>query len=208
MPAETEHNRPLRLGDVTIIILLLWMAYTAIYTLAPGGVLSAGLDLIPGIAGILVLTKGAGFRLQECYLKPARISLQGLVLLLSFLLALIPILLPGRWVGWDWRAGLLYAPASGIAQELFFRASLLPVTMRLFKNNRLHGVLAHSVLFVAWHMPIALMKAPPAGAIGIAIVTFIGGMIWGWQVQRDKTIYWAMGQHIIYLVLMSLFIWE
>lgn len=206
--AETEGNKPLRLGAIAVIILLLWIVYTAIYTFAPGGMLSAGLDLIPGIAGIIVLTTGAGFKIQECYLKPARISLQGLVLLLLFLLALIPILLTGHWVGWDWKAGLLYAPASGIAQELFFRASLLPFTMKVFRNNRLHGVLAHSALFVAWHMPIAFMKAPLSGAIGIILVTFGGGIVWGWQVQRDKTVCWAMGQHILYLMLMSLFVWE
>ena len=207
MTARIKTISRLRLGFDAVIIFTLWIAYTAIYTFAPGGILSAGLDLIPGIAGVMVLTICAGFKLQECYLKPARISLKGLILLLLFLFALIPILLTSRWVGWDWKAGLLYAPASGIAQELFFRSSLLPVTMKVFKNNRLFGVLAQAVLFVVWHIPVAFMSAPLLGAIGVIVVTFIGGIVWGWQVQRDKTVYWALGQHIIYLMLMSAFIW-
>lgn len=208
MTTGMNQSKGLRLGFVVVVIFLIWIAYTAIYTFAPGGILSAGLDLAPGLAGIMFLTMGAGFKLQECYLRPARVSAKGLILLLLFLFALIPILVTGHFVGWDWKAGFLYAPASGVAQELFFRASLLPVTMRLFKTNRLLGVLVQSVLFVAWHIPLAFMKAPLPGAVGIIVVTFIGGMVWGWQVQRDKTVYWAMGQHIIYLILMSLFIWE
>lgn len=32
-------------------------------------------------------------------------------------------------------------------------------------------------------------------------------MSWGWQVQRDRTAIWAMIQHSLFLMLMSLFAW-
>jgi hypothetical protein len=57
-------------------------------------------------------------------------------------------------------------------------------------------------------MPVAFTTAPIAGAVAVILVTFIGGMIWGWQVQRDRTVAWAMGQNVLYLITMSLFVWE
>jgi len=186
----------------------LWAVYTVVYTLPLGDALSAGFELVPGILGLTILVVGIGFKPKECYLLARPISKKGLVLLMSFFVVLIPIMLTGRWVGWNWTSGLIYAPASGVAQELFFRASLLPIAIRLFKHNRLLAVFVQSALFAIWHIPLAFTTAPLAGAIAVVIVTFIGGMLWGWQVQRDRTVYWAMGQHIIYLILMSLFIWE
>lgn len=55
--AGTEGNEPLRLSVIAVIILLLRIVYTTIHTFALGGILSAGLDLIPGIAGIIVLAR-------------------------------------------------------------------------------------------------------------------------------------------------------
>jgi len=192
---------------LSIIILLLWAVYTTIFTLHPSDAISAIVEFIPGIIGITVLLV-AGFTSEQCYLRLAPISKRGLLLLVVFTLALIPILMTGKWVGWSWLPVLVYAPASGIAQELFFRSSLLPIVISVFKEKRLKAVLVHSLLFTLWHVPLAFTKAPLPGAIAVTIVTFIGGMIWGWQVQRDRTVYWAMIQHIIYLMIMSLFIWE
>lgn len=197
-----------RLSLASGIILLLWLVYTVIYTLPLHNALSAALEIIPGALGLSVLIVGLGFTPEECYLRLRPISKQGFTVLMSFLLVLLPILLTGRWVGWNWTAGLIYAPANGIAQELFFRASLLPITIRLFRHNRLLAVLVQSALFTIWHIPLAFTTAPLTGAIAVVIVTFIGGMAWGWQVQRDRTVYWAMCQHIVYLILMSLFVWE
>lgn len=205
--SEIEEKRR-RLGLATGIILSLWLVYTVVYTLPLRNALSAALEIIPGALGLRVLIAGLGFKPEDCYLRLRPISKQGFALLMSFLIVLIPILLTGRWVGWNWTAGLIYAPASGIAQELFFRASLLPITIKLFKRNRLLAVVVQSALFTIWHMPLAFTTAPLAGAIAVVIVTFIGGMVWGWQVQRDRTVYWAMCQHIVYLILMSLFVWE
>ena len=192
---------------IFIIILFLWAVYTTIFTLHPSDAISAIIEFIPGVISIIVLSF-AGFSSEQCYLRLATISKQGLFLLTIFTLALIPILMTGEWVGWSWLPVLVYATASGISQELFFRSSLLPVVISVFKEKRFMAVFVHSLLFTLWHVPLAFTKAPLPGAIAVTIVTFIGGMIWGWQVQRDRTVYWAMIQHVIYLMIMSLFIWE
>jgi len=192
---------------IFIIILFLWAVYTTIFTLHPSDAISAIIEFIPGVISIIVLSF-AGFSSEQCYLRLATISKQGLFLLTIFTLALIPILMTGEWVGWSWLPVLVYATASGISQELFFRSSLLPVVISVFKEKRFMAVFVHSLLFTLWHVPLAFTKAPIPGAIAVTIVTFIGGMIWGWQVQRDRTVYWAMIQHVIYLMIMSLFIWE
>jgi membrane protease YdiL (CAAX protease family) len=201
---KNHHKMGLAIGAV----LVLFAAYITVYTLPLNDALSAILELIPGLLGIIILIRVFQFSLEECYLHWKPISRQGLVLLLGFFVILIPILVTGRWTGWNWTAGIIYAPASGIAQELFFRVTLLPVIIRLFKSHRLLAVIVHSVLFSIWHAPLAFTTAPLGGAIAVVIVTFIGGMLWGWQVQRDRTAYWATFQHIIYLMLVSLFIWE
>ena len=41
----------------------------------------------------------------------------------------------------------------------------------------------------------------------IAMVLFAAGCGWGWQVQKDKTVVWAIGQHSLFLMLMSMFEW-
>jgi membrane protease YdiL (CAAX protease family) len=197
-----------RLGLTTGIILFLWAVYTVVYTLPLDNALSAALEIIPGVLGITALIVGLGFSPGECYLRIGSISKKGLALLLSFFIVLLPILLSGRWVGWNWTAGLIYAPLSGITQELFFRASLLPITIELFKHNRFLAIIVQSALFAIWHIPHVVTTAPPMGAIAVVIVTFIGGIVWGWQVQHDRTVYWAMCQHIVYLILMSLFVWK
>ncbi len=200
-----EERRP-RLVWAAAAVLLLWVYFTAVYTWAPGGLLSAGLELLPGVLGVGFLLLAGGFRPRDCYLRPARISGKGFLVLALFLLALVPIFLSARWAGWDWQAGLVIAPLSGIGQELFFRSSLLPVLTKLMRRPGL-ALLLHAVLFALWHVPLALRTAPLAGAIAVTVVTFLGGLVWGWQVQHDRTVYWAMGQHVLYLVLMSLFTW-
>jgi len=205
--SEIEGKRH-RLGLATGSILVLWVAYTVVCALPLDDALSAVLEIIPGALGLTVLIAGMGFKPRECYLRLEPISKKGFALLMSLFILLIPVLLTGRWIGWNWTAGLIYAPVNGIAQELFFRASLLPVAIRLFKHNRFRAVVVHSALFAIWHMPLAFTTAPLWGAIAVVSVTFISGMVWGWQVQRDRTVYWAMGQHIVFLILMSMFLWE
>jgi len=102
---------------------------------------------------------------------------------------------------------LVYAPASGIAQEIYFRASLLPALERALHGNRNTAILLHAMIFVGYHF--RTFRAVPSLSIGIviALVLFIGGCGWAWQVQRDRTVVWAIGQHSLFLMLMSMFEW-
>lgn len=210
MPGQVRYGiarKQLSLRTAAAIVVLLWLAYTVIYTLHPTDELAAALEFIPGILGLGTLAL-AGFSRDECFLRAAPISRTGLALLGVFFIFLTPILLTGEWSGWNWKSALVFAPASGISQELFFRATLMPTLLKVLGGRTLLAVTVHSVLFAAWHMPVAFTTAPIAGAVAVILVTFIGGMIWGWQVQRDRTVAWAMGQHVLYLIAMSLFVWE
>jgi membrane protease YdiL (CAAX protease family) len=78
------------------------------------------------------------------------------------------------------------------------------------KSASMRGVVLQAVLFGLWHAPKAYLGTPAGaspwvGAIALSVVPFLAGLGWGWQVQRDRTIVWAMGQHIIFLMIMSLF---
>jgi len=189
-----------------LITLFLYALYTIVYTISINAILGTFLEIIPGLLGIIILLK-SGFTAQELYLYRAKISLKGFLLLTIFLIALVPILLTGEWIGFDPVQMLLIAPIGGITQELFFRACLLPFLIHLFEGRSFIALIVHACLFSIWHIPLVFSQAPLTGAIGVTFVTLIGGMIWGGQVQLDKTIYWAMGQHIIYLMLMSMFTW-
>jgi membrane protease YdiL (CAAX protease family) len=204
---KTEAGRSFnRLGFNLVVILLLFTGYTIIFTIHPGDAVSAVIELIPGIVGVAFLLF-SGFTPEQVYLRLFPISKRGFLVLALFTLAMIPVMVTGKWVGWNWLPVLVYAPASGIGQELFFRAALLPVLMRIFGGKPLLAVFVHALLFSLWHIPLAFTTAPLPGAIAVTIVTFIGGMAWGWQVQKDRTIYWAMAQHTLYLMVMALFIW-
>jgi hypothetical protein len=56
------------------------------------------------------------------------ISLPGLLVLVAITVLLLPILGSSTgWTGWQWLPGLVYAPAFGIAQEIYFRARSYPL---------------------------------------------------------------------------------
>jgi membrane protease YdiL (CAAX protease family) len=187
--------------------MLLWAGYTALVSLQLPDALSAFLELAPGVLGIGLLVY-LGFSWRGCYLLPAPLSRKGALALGVFLPLLIPILVTGHWVGWSWMPALVYAPVSAIGQELFFRGTLLPAMIRVLPGRPRLAVCLQAVLFALWHLPLALATAPLPGVIAVTVVTFLGGVIWGWQVHHDRTLYWAMAQHVLYLVLMSLFVWE
>ena len=52
-----------------------------------------------------------------------------------------------------------------------------------------------SSLFGLWHIGPFFLGAPIWAVIAIMLVPFLSGLGWGWQVQRDKTVMWAMLQH-------------
>lgn len=192
---------------VFVFILLLYAIYTILYTLHPGDSAAAILEFAPGILAVCLLCS-TGSSLRDCYLRFAPLSRKGLTLLALSTLFMPVVLLTGRWQGWSGMRGLVYAPASGISQELFFRAALLPALMMVFRTNPRTALIVHALLFAAWHLPTAVLAAPAPAVVGIAVVTTINGILWGKQVQHDGTVMWVMIYHSLLLSVTSLFLWE
>ena len=188
-----------------IVVLCLWLVYTVLQTLFvmgyAGEAWSALLGFAPGLLGVGVLLL-AGRSRADCYLQVRGLSWAGLAVLAAvFVFALAAVLPFGVWQGWSWLAALVYAPASGISQELFFRSSLLPAFQTIFKDRRGLALLSHSVLFGLWHIGPLFVGAPLWAVLAVMFVPFLSGLGWGWQVQRDRTVVWAMLQHSLIWVI-------
>ena len=187
------------------VVALLWLGYTALQTLSvmervdkPTTVL---LGFLPGLLGVGVLL-AAGFARADCSLQFRTLSRKGLAVLVAvFVFALAAILPAGVWQGWSWVAALVYAPADGIAQELFFRAALLPAVESILKRRPRLALIAHSALFGLWHIGPLFLGAPVWAVIAIMVVPFLSGIGWGWQVRHDRTVLWAMVQHSLIWVI-------
>lgn len=188
------------------VILFLWAAYTFIFTSHNDNNAIAFLEFIPGILAVAALL-AAGLSLKDCYLRPAPLSWKGALWLGASLLILPVMWITGRWTGWHPLDALVYAPASGISQELFFRASLLPILLAVLPARPTLATLLHALVFAAWHLPKAFMTAPVPGAISVGVVTFICGVLWAKQVRQDRTVYWLMAFHSGILVINTFFTW-
>jgi membrane protease YdiL (CAAX protease family) len=196
-------------------ILLLWFAYTALQTSFVMGYVSepwmALLGFVPGTVGPGVLW-AAGLSRRECFLVVRPLSWRGFVVLFAVFVFALAVILPfSVWQGWSWRAALIYAPASGIAQELFFRGTLLPALKLALRKGRggqgrrhaAHGwaLMIHAVLFGLWHIGPLFLDAPLWAVAAVMFVPFLSGIGWGWQVLRDRTVVWAMVQHSLIWVI-------
>ena len=202
-------EKPIKLRIAAGIVILLWLAYAALQTLFVmqylSEALAAILGFIPGILGVGALL-AAGLSVRDCYLRVAPLSRTGLAVLAAvFFFALAAILPFGVWTGWNWIAAFGYAPASGISQELFFRAALLPAIVVTFKKRPILALVLHSLLFGLWHIGPLFVGAPLWAVVAIMFVPFLSGIGWGWQVQRDKTVVWAMVQHSLIWIIGSPF---
>ena len=128
----------------------------------------------------------------------------------TMLLLMAPVVLTGyqstSWAGWSWVVMLIYAPASGIAQELYFRSTLLPALMKVFTGRGLLALSISSLMFALYHLSMFLV-APAGVAVSAMVVTFLAGMGWGWQVGRDKTVFWAMAHHALLQMVLRVFVW-
>jgi hypothetical protein len=188
-------------------MLLLWLVYTVIYTLPIPDVLAALLHLLPGFAAVAFL-RASGFSSNECHLVMHRPSVKGISALALVTLALAGPILTSAFVGFSPLAVFLLAPASAFAQELYFRACLLPAMHRALPGRPAAANLTHAALFALWHVPKALIYSPInplVGALMIATVTGVAGFGWGWQVRHDGTISWSTLHHWLLLSVMSLF---
>ncbi len=185
--------------------LVLLAVFTAIHTINIQGIWGAALFFIPGLVGTGIICT-SGFSAEQCFLTLRLPSREGLLALALITPLLFPVVLSGEYSGWNTVSVLIYAPASGFAQELFFRGVLLPSLMRRFVKRPIAAILIHSILFSLWHLPLVFLS-DPAGIAPVLIVTFIGGVAWGWQVYRDGTILWSTLHHSAYLMVMALFSW-
>lgn len=78
----------------------------------------------------------------------APLSGRGLAVLAGiFVFGLAAVVPFGKWQGWNWMAALVYAPASGVSQELFFRAVLLPAVLLALKRRSRPAIVVHALLF-------------------------------------------------------------
>jgi membrane protease YdiL (CAAX protease family) len=111
----------------------------------------------------------------------------------------------GTYLGWSWRSALVYAPASGVAQELFFRAALLPAMPALFPGRPRLALFGHAILFSCWHIGPLFIGVPLWAVTLVMLVSFIAALGWGWQVQHDKSMLWAIFQHSLIWVVGSPF---
>jgi membrane protease YdiL (CAAX protease family) len=194
-----------RFGVATVIVFLLWVGYTVLQTMAVVGRVSEGwsatLGFLPGGLGITALLL-AGMKREECYLIFNPISMRGFAVLVAvFIFSLSAILPVMVWNGWDWKAALILAPAGGIAQELFFRSTLLPTIQNVFRQKRRRALIIHSVLFGLWHIGPLFVGAPAWAVLAVMAVPFLAGIGWGWQVMHDRTVIWAMIQHSLIWVI-------
>lgn len=207
--ASVSSTRPIGRSAALGAVGLLWMGYTALQTLFVVGRVpepwSAVLGFVPGIAGIAAL-RAAGFSWAQLFLRVASPSRGGLAVLAAILVFALAAILPfGVWQGWNWTAALVYAPASGVSQELFFRAVLLPVLLLTLTHRPRLALILHSALFGLWHIGPFFVGAPIWAAFAVVLVPFVCGIGWGWQVKHDRTVLWAIVQHSLIWVIAGQF---
>lgn len=190
------------------MIVFLWIVNLVLFALYLEEPYASVIGFLPGILGVILLLM-SGFKREDCYLRFSWISWVGLGVYVLMLSLMIPVVLTGiksvNWVGWNW-VMMIYAPASAISQELFFRSTLLPALRRAFLDRAFLALIISSLMFALYHMGMFLV-APVGVAAGALVVTFIAGMGWGWQVGRDRTVLWAMVHHTLLQMILRGFVW-
>lgn len=188
---------------IVLAFFLLWLLYTLLQSLFLAGLLR----LLPGLAGTAILfSSGLPARLN--YLPLRHISSAGMALYAALLIfAVFSVFPTGKYVGWNPREALIYAPIGALSQEIFFRVSLLPVLLWLQEGHRWPALLIHALLFGLWHIGAIFAGASLVDAIPVMLVPFLFGIAWGWQVVKDRTAVWAVLHHTLLLIMMSFYTW-
>jgi membrane protease YdiL (CAAX protease family) len=192
-----------------VIVLLMGAFYTFLDVRQLSEPINTILSFVPGLLSFAaIIFAKMQSNVIESYLIPRKLSIHGSIALAVVAVCLLPILLSiSSKVGWHWIPALVYAPASGIAQELYFRASLLPAMEGLIQNKNITAICLQSTVFVAFHLRTFMsIGANPIIAV-VVVVLFVAGIAWGYQVQKDRTIIWAVALHGTFLVIMSMFKW-
>jgi hypothetical protein len=179
-------------------VVALWVPYAALNTIFPGPLLTYAIGLLLAALAMsaLLLSGDSPRTLSLRFASPSRFGLLILLLMLAF----IPgALLAGRGQPFSALDDLVYAPASALGQELYFRAVLLVALARLFTGRPRLTVLAQAVFFALWHVRAFLVVAP-LPALGALLLTFVAGLLWGAQVSRDRTVLWVAAEHTLFLI--------
>ncbi len=180
-------------------VLALWVPYTALNTRYPGPGLTYALGLVCAVGALGILHR-AGVPPHRCGVRLARLSRAGGALLAALAGFVPAALLVGRGQFDGWWAVAVHAPASAVAQELYFRAALLTALPSLCRGRPRWAVPAQALLFALWHAR-AFCTVPATPAAGALVLLFVGGLLWGWQVQRDRTVLYAAVQHTVFLMI-------
>lgn len=189
------------------LLAALAVVYTAVEFVQPAAPVYTCLSLLLAILAVITL-RTAGFSSAELRLRYARLSWPGGALLLAATVLMLPILASSTgFIGWQTLPALVYAPGSGIAQELFFRAALLPALERIMPGRRFLALLAHTAIFILWHLRTFTLLPSFPFILLVATVLGLAGLAWGGQVQRDDTVLWSTAQHSLFLIVMSMFDW-
>ncbi len=197
----TGTNGSVRLPKVAAAwaVIALWLPYALLNSLFPGPRLTYALGLALAVLGLALLGL-AGVPPRDCFVRLAPLSRQGALLLLVLMPVLPAALLAGRIQPWSPLDDLIYAPASALAQELYFRAGLLTALGVVFRGRKYIALVAQSALFGLWHFR-AFMAVPLLPAVGVILATAFAGLLWGLQAQRDRTMVYAAAQHALFLAL-------
>ncbi|HEV2457075.1 MAG TPA: CPBP family intramembrane glutamic endopeptidase [Ktedonobacterales bacterium] len=189
---------PLSVTAACWLVVGLWAPYALLNTLFPGPALTYTLGMALALAALGVLWL-AGVSPHDCFVRVGRLSPQGAALL-ALLACFIPIaLLAGRGQPPSALDDLVYAPASAIAQELYFRAALLYALTRLCRDKTRAAVSLQALAFALWHAR-AFEVVPVLPALAVLAGTFAAGMFWGVQVRRDRTVLYAAAEHTLFLI--------
>ncbi len=186
------------------LVLLLLVPYTAYFWASPTGLGSTILGFLPGLIGIGLLL-GSGFQTPDLYLRPGHLSRRGGLALAAVFPLLAVIVASGTWSGWD-RAHPLESALGGVAQELYFRASVLPAMLWLLRGRLRSALVGHGMLSVAWHARMFTQSGLVLGVV-IFLVLLIAQLAWGYAANHDRTVVWVTLQHMAFLVAMSPFTW-
>lgn len=180
------------------IVIALAMPYIALNTLFPGPVPTYALGLAIAALGLGALWL-AGMPPGACFVRVAPLSRRGAWVLIGLCLYIPAVMLAGLTQPWHWVDALVFAPASALGQELYFRGALLAALRRLSPARPWLAVAWQALAFAGWHLRAFRVVSPPLALLALG-GTFIVGALWGWQTSRDGTLLYVVAQHTAFLI--------